>query len=439
VVSVRSPASGSGRSPRALALRVLRRVTEEGAYSNLALAAELGRSRLSARDRELAAELAYGTVRRRIPLDAALDWAATRPLDRIDPEALAILRLGTYQILYTRIPDHAAVSETVSLAGPRHRSFVNAILRRLAGEPPARPAGRTAGAISLRTGLATWAVEELGRLLPPDEVETAAAALASPAELCLRVNTCAVTPERLVARLRDSGLDPQPGRHHPHVVRVPSATPALLPGFDEGWFAIQDEASAVVVAAVDPKPGQRVLDACAGPGGKSTHLACLVRPDGSVVAADARAGRAGLVRGLAKRLAVPVPILVQDARAPALGVEFDAVLVDAPCSGLGAARRRPELLWRPGKQDLAHLARLQVAILVGASGLVKPGCRLVYSVCTFPRAETDAAVRAFLAKRPDFEPTDVPGPDGPSPTHRLWPHRHGTDAMFVAGFCRAKA
>ncbi len=129
-------------------------------------------------------------------------------------------------------------------------------------------------------------------------------------------------------------------------------------------------------------------------------------------------------------------ILVQDARRPAVRGGFDAVLVDAPCSGLGAARRRPELLWRQSKRDLARLARLQVAILAAAAPLVRPGGRLVYSVCTFPRAETDAAVRAFVNRCPEFKPARVPGPDGTAPVHRLWPHRHDTDAMFYAGFVR---
>jgi 16S rRNA (cytosine967-C5)-methyltransferase len=156
------------------------------------------------------------------------------------------------------------------------------------------------------------------------------------------------------------------------------------------------------------------------------------------VGADVNPRRAALVRRAAVRLRVPVRVLVQDAARPALRPgSFDAVLVDAPCSGLGAARRRPELLWRPTKSRLASLARLQVAILAGAADLVRPGGRLVYSVCTFPRAETDAAVRAFRSRRPEFEPVAVPGPDGPATSHRLWPHRHETDAMFYAAFHRA--
>src|SRR5207247_1297180 len=158
----------------------------------------------------------------------------------------------------------------------------------------------------------------------------------------------------------------------------------------EGWFAVQDPASAFVVRALDPRPGDRVLDACAGPGGKATHAACLVGGGGLLVAGDASPARAGLVARLAERLGVPARVVAQDARRPAVRGPFDRILVDAPCSGLGAARRRPELLWRPARGDLSRLARLQVAIVAGAAAALAPGGRLVYSVCTFPRAETDA-------------------------------------------------
>jgi 16S rRNA (cytosine967-C5)-methyltransferase len=419
-----------------VALRVIRRVTEQGAYSNLALAAELDRSGLSSADRRLAADLSYGTIRRLLILDRAISTAATRSVRSIDPEALALLRLGAFQLLHSRIPAHAAVSETVELGTPRRRGFVNAVLRALAARPPPSPEGVDDETVSARTGLASWAVAELGTLLPGDEVERAAAALASPADLCVRTNTCAVGREHLMEALRDAGHEPRPGTHHPDVLRIASATPVALPGYLDGWFAVQDEASAIVAAAIGPVPGMRILDACAGPGGKAADLACRVRPGGAVVAADVLPKRIALVRRTSERLRVGLLAVVQDARRPALRGPFDAVLVDAPCSGLGTARRRPELLWRPDRSSLARLARLQVAILVGVADLVRPGGRLVYSVCTFPRAETDAAVRAFLGRRPDFEPVKVAGPDGEASSHRLWPHRHGTDAMFYAGFRR---
>jgi 16S rRNA (cytosine967-C5)-methyltransferase len=426
----------SRESARSVALRVVRRVTEDRAYSNLTLSAELSRSGLPARDRQLAADLAYGTLRRLLQLDRVIVRASSRPMGRIDPSALALLRLGAYQLLFTRIPAHAAVSETVELAEPKRRGFVNAVLRGIARAAPPPSEGDDDEAISERTGLASWAVGELRRVLPADEVEVAAAALATPTDLSLRANRCRTRPERLEAEIRDAGMEIRRGSLHPDVLRVRSTPPALLPGFEEGWFAVQDEASVVVAAALEARPGERLYDPCGGPGGKAAHLACLVGPGGQVVSADERLGRARLVVRTARRLGVPVKVLAQDARRPAVRGPFDSALVDAPCSGLGAARRRPELLWRPSRQDLARLARLQVAILVATAELVRPGGRLVYSVCTFPRAETDAAVRAFLSKRPDFEPVEVPGPDGPAADHRLWPHRHGTDAMFYAGFRR---
>src|SRR5204863_9508140 len=158
--------------------------------------------------------------------------------------------------------------------------------------------------------------------------------------------------------------------------------------------------------------------------------------DGLLVAADVSPTRARLVAALARRLGEPVRTVAQDARRPALSGPFDRVLVDAPCSGIGAARRRPELLWRPARDDLSRLARLQVAIASSAAELLKPGGRLVFSVCTFPRAETDAACRAILRHRPDPVPEPIEGPDGAAERVRLWPHRHGTDAMFVAAFRR---
>ena len=432
----RRPALRVRESARSLALRVIRRVTDDGAYSNLALAAALAKSSLPARDRHLAAELVYGTLRRMLIVDRMLGGFLERPLETADPVARTALRLGTYQLAFTRIPDHAAVGETVGLV-PRHlRGFVNAILRRVATLTWEPPAGDDAEAVSARTGLAVWAVEELALLLPAEEVEPAAAALAEPAPLSLRANRCRSTPEALAEALRERGHEVTPGSRHPDVLLLDAAVPRLLPGYREGWFTVQDEASVLVGEAVRARPGERILDACAGPGGKAAHLACAVAPGGRVIAADRHPRRVALVRSTLERLGLEGSLLVQDGTAPALRDGFDAVLVDAPCSGIGAARRRPELLWRPERERLSSLARLQAAILIASAGLLGPGGRLVYSVCTFPRAETDAAVRAFLAKRPEMAPAPVPGPDGEAPIHRLWPHRHGTDAMFVAGFAR---
>ena len=390
---------------------------------------------MTRRDRDLAAELTYGTIRRVLPIDHALSAHTDRPLERSSPAARSLLRLGAYQLLFTRVPDHAAVAETVELAGQRERGFVNAVLRKVAAEPPSWPDGPSDHAVSIRTGLSSWAVGELRRQLGP-EAEEAARALSTPAPLAVRTNTCRISLGELERKFRAAGLEIHRGTLDPDALLVDAAFPQRLPGWRDGWFTVQDEASAFVVGALDPRPGERVLDACAGPGGKASHIACIVGRRGLAVAGDVSHRRAGLVTKLADRLGVRVHVVTQDAILPAIRGPFDRILVDAPCSGLGAARRRPELLWRPQKENLSRLARLQVAIVTGVADLLRPGGRLVFSVCTFPRAETSAVCDAVLRRRPDLEPAPIEGPDGAMPQVRLWPHRQGTDAMFLAAFRR---
>ncbi len=423
-------------SPRAVALEVVRRVADEGAYSNRLLPAALARSGLDQRDRALATELAYGTLRHVPELDAAIGARATRPIARMSPGVRAALRIGAYQLLHMRIPAHAAVGETVGVVVPRERGFVNAILRRLAKEPPEPPAGTDDRAVSLRTGLAPWAVKELGKLLGPEEVERAALALGERGPLALRVNTCRVTVDQVIDALRAAGLAPEIGSVHPECVLLRGGDPTSLPGWEEGWFSVQDQASAFVVETLAPEPGDRVLDVCAAPGGKTAFIACRIGEKARVAAADLHPDRSRLIPAGLDRLGLRALVLVQDAIRPAVRGPFDRVLVDAPCSGIGSARRRPELLWRPRREELSRLARLQVEIATAAADLAAPGGRLVFSVCTFPRAETDAACDAILRHRPDLQPIETRGPEGSDPAfrHRLWPHRHRTDGMFVAAF-----
>ena len=426
-------------SAREVALEVIRRVTDEGAYSNRVLPKALARSGLDERDRALATELAYGTIRHAPGLDDAIGARAARPVERMTPGARAALRLGAYQVLHTRIPAHAAVGETVGIVVPRERGFVNAILRRLAKEPPAPPAGRDDRAISLRTGMAAWAVAELRTLLPPEDVEAAAAGFGERAPLTLRVNTCRSTVEEVLGSLSEAGVEPRIGSVHPGCVLLRGGDPTSLPGWNEGRFAVQDQASAFVVETLAPEAGDRVLDACGAPGGKTAFIACRVGEEGRVTGGDLRPERIAPIRVLLERLGLRADLLAHDGARPSVRGPFDRVLVDAPCTGIGSARRRPELLWRARRDELSRLARLQVSIAAATAELLKPGGRLVYSVCTFPRAETDAACDAILRHRPDLVPIETAGPAGAASAdrHRLWPHRHGTDGMFVAAFQRS--
>ena len=424
------------QSARSVALEAIRRVTDEGAYSTIVVPGALRRSRLDERDRAFATDLAFGTIRHLVSIDWALDEVASRPVVRMTTSTRTALRLGAYQVLFTDVAPHAAVGETVGLARDRERGFVNAVLRRLATDPPTWPTGDDDAAVAVRTGTAPWAVQEMRRLLPAVEVESAARALASRAPLCLRANTAVITPERFEGTLHDAGRESTPAALDPTCFLLDREDPARLPGYEEGWFAVQDQASAFVVRALDPKPGERVLDACAAPGGKTAYAAALVGADGLVVGGDRHAGRVGLIRRASDRLRVHPLVLAQDATAPALGGRFDRILVDAPCTGLGSARRRPELLWRAKKRELSRLARTQVEIVSTLTDLLAPGGRIVYSVCTFPRAETDAAADAIVRHRPDLTPTSIDGPDGVAARVRLWPHRHGSDGMFIAAFTR---
>jgi 16S rRNA (cytosine967-C5)-methyltransferase len=424
------------QTARSVALEAIRRVTDEGAYSTIVVPGALRRSRLDSRDRAFATELAFGTIRHMLPIDRALDSVASRPVSRMSPIARTVLRLGAYQVLFADVAPHAAVGETVGLAGDRERGFVNAVLRRLVRDPPASPEGTSEADVSIRTGLSPWAVRELGRLLPAQEVEPAARAFASEAQLCVRANIAVIDVGEFRDALVRAAAEPVPAPLDPTCFLLKGGDPRELPGYADGWFAVQDQASAFVVGALDPRPGDRVLDACAAPGGKTTYAPALVGEAGLVVGADLHPGRAGLIRRGADRLRVHPLVLAQDSTTPALRGPFDRILVDAPCSGLGSARRRPELLWRNDKSDLSQLARRQVAIVSSVADLLEPGGRLVYSVCTFPRAETDAAADAIVRHRPDLVPVAVGGPEGPAERIRLWPHRHGSDGMFVAAFTK---
>jgi len=421
---------------RAVALEALRRVIDEGAYSNRLLPGMLARSSLDRRDRAFATELTFGTLRRLLPIDRAIEARASRPIGRITPGARHALRLGAYQLLFAGVAPHAAVQETVGLVDDRERGFVNAVLRAIATRPPSAAVGGRDADLEARTGLSAWAVRELRHLMGED-AERAADALASQAPLTIRANGCVTSRGDLEARLEAAGVAFTGSRLDEDCLVLRGGDPTTLPGFAEGAFAIQDQASAFVVRTLDPRPGERVLDACAAPGGKAAFTSCLVTDAGRVVAADLHAARLTRVAEASARLHAPMAVIAQDARRPALRGGFDRILVDAPCSGIGSARRRPELLWRVPKAALSGLARQQVAITTALADLLRPGGRLVYAVCTFPRAETDAACDALVRHRPDLHPVATPGPDGAATLrHRLWPHIHGSDGMFVAAFER---
>ena len=434
-------AESEGAASRRAAWNVLRRVHTGGAWSQFAVASELARSGLDTRDRAFAANLAYSTLRWEGTLDWALAQVVTRPLDQVESALLDVLRLGAWQLLYGSTPDRAAVGTAVDLArdavAPRAAGFVNGVLRALARQRDALPwpEEHTDEGLGLALGYAPWIVAE-ARVRFGDRARAVLEAGNDPPGVTLRAvrgaGGAAPIDEVREALLAEVGGEP--GRWAPEAVRAPGVDPSSLSAVAEGRAVVQDEASMLVAraAAAGMPRGALALDACAAPGGKATHLARLGL---RVVAADLHPGRAGLVRTL--------PAVAADGLAPPWRpATFDVVLVDAPCSGLGTVRRRPEIRWRRRADDPQRLGELQRALLDHAAPLVRPGGRLLYSACTWPAAETEEVAARFLtAHGGSFaaEPPELEGAGahlGNDPGVQLAPDRDGTDAMYVCAFRR---
>jgi 16S rRNA (cytosine967-C5)-methyltransferase len=397
---------------RQAAYTVLRRVFEQGAWADRALHSAV--EDLDARERALATQLAYGAVQRAGALDQVAARLADRPVEALDPPVRAALRLGLFQLLYLDgIPDHAAVDSSVELArrdAPRAAGLVNAVLRRAAREKPV---------VGDEHSVPAWLAERWRSELGEDETRALLAAINTPAESALRVNRLVTTRDDLLSRLPGHAApdDPDaivldaPFDAHGHEL------------FRAGHYQPQARASQRVAHAVDPQPGERVLDLCAAPGGKATHLAALMG-EGTVLAVEKDPRRADGLRRTAKRLRADgvVSVRVADATEPVEG-RFDRVLVDPPCSGLGTLQSRPDLRWHATPD--APLA-LQAAIMDVAAAVAER--RVVYSTCTISRAENEDQVAAFMDRHPEFSL---------SGTIVTLPHRDGTDGFYIAILERA--
>ena len=434
---------------RRIAHEVLVRVDTTDAFADVLLADRLARAPLTPADHALATRLVYGTLAWQGRLDHELAARVRGPLARLEPPVRAALRLGLHQLRFLdRVPSYAAVDASVRLAHAAGRGaagLVNAVLRRAAdeGEPPlpdaaADPIGRLAVEWSHPRWLVAAWQDELGA----DELPALLAANNAESPTVLRASRLRTTPAALRSELAAAGVDTRAATWAADgvVVERGGARLRALPAWDDGRLAFQSEASQLVTPLLDVGPGAAVLDACAAPGGKTAHAATLVAPGGQVVALDRHAAGARRIVAEAARLGAPgVRVVVADARRPPVrgpvGGRFDAVLVDAPCSGLGTLRRHPELRWRRRPDDVAWLAALQAEILDAIAPLVRPRGVLLYAVCTLARAENEALVAAFLARTPHFTVEAAPLPaalvtaDG---FMKTLPHRHGTDGFFAA-------
>ncbi len=437
----RAPLDGA----RLTAYDVLDGVSAREAYANLLLPQLLRERDLDPRDAAFATQLAYGTLRAQGTLDAVLAELVDRPLAELDRRLLDLLRLGAHQVLDLRVPAHAAVDTTVDLAraivGPGPSGLANAVLRKVAaGGDRAAWLERLGADGDRRLGLATdhpdWIVSAWREALGGDD-ELEDALLAD--DVAPEVHLVARHVDRAALAEESGGT---PGPWSPYAVRLGGGgDPGRLPSVRAGTAAVQDEGSqlAALLLARAPLvgPDARWLDVCAGPGGKAALLAA-VRPAGvHLTAADRAPHRAELVRG-ALAGEDDVEVLVADGREPPWAPgSFDRVLLDAPCTGLGALRRRPEVRWRRTADDVGPLVELQTALLDGALASVRPGGVVAYVTCSPHAAETVEVVDAAVARHPlEVLPvaplfSEVPRTER-GPYAQLWPHRHGTDAMFMA-------
>src|SRR4051812_22578723 len=379
---------------RRAAYAVVRRVLTEDAWADRALHGEA--RELSPRDRALAKQLAFGTVQRQLTLDHVID---ERTKGRLEPGVRAALQLGLYQLLFLdRVAEHAAIAEAVELAkpSPGHR-VVNAVLRRVQREGVQLPPDTTLRGAAIRHSHPEWLVAMWTKTLGAEQARALLAANNAPAELALRVNP-----------LVEVDLSDIRGRREGDTIVVEGPFDALAhPGYAAGAFTPQSRASQLVAPIVDPQPGERVLDLCAAPGGKTTHLAALMDVRGEVVAVERHPGRARALRASAARMhAANVRVVVADAKKLRDEDGFDRVLLDPPCSGLGTLRSHPDLRWRVTPQAIRRLATEQDALLAAARGLLRPDGVLVYSVCTISPAEERLEAGDAVRTAPDRDGTD---------------------------------
>ena len=408
---------------RMLAWDFLQRVERSEAFADLLLDSVFSKNpKLRALDRAFISELVLGTLRWRSRLDLAIHRAAKFPGKKIDPRLLHLLRLGVYQILFMgRVPPFAAVNESVRLAKVAFKSekisgFTNAVLRSVARNkgqedfPPfeEQPVEYIAQALSHPR----WMVERWVRQFGPDMARKMCEANNLRPPFTVRVNTLKTTRKILQDRLAEAGIQSVEAPYSPEgLILQGSLSPFEEPLFQEGFYFVQDEASQIVSHLVSPRPGERVLDACAAPGGKTTHLAQLMNDQGKIIALDLNGPKIERIRDNCRRMGITMATCFRaDASKPLPFPEesaFDRILVDAPCTGLGTLHRHPEAKWRQKPRDAQRLRRLQVALLENLWTRLKPGGVLVYSTCTVTPEENDFVVEAFLRSHKDFHLEDL--------------------------------
>ena len=436
------------RAPNArdTALGVLVSCRTAGAWADAALNAQLRRDGLTGPEAALCSRIVYGVMQNRLLLDFCLGACCSQKVDHLQPPLLEILRIGAYQILFLdKIPDSAAVNQAVEQAKANRRGqaagLVNAVLRQLSRNKQQLPAIPERDSLSIRYSHPRWLVKRLQAILGP-ETEALLAADNAPAPLTIQVNPLRTTEGALLQELEGAGVAAGPHPWVPGCLELARAgdLTALTP-FQAGKFLVQDPAARLVSQIAGLQPGMRVLDVCAAPGGKSFAAAFQMEDRGEITACDLHENKLKRIREGAERLGLTcIRTEAADGRVfrPEWEGAFDAVLVDAPCSGLGIIRKKPDIRYKK-PDDLFTLPVIQRAILDNAARYVRPGGTLVYSTCTVLPEENEGVADSFLAEHPDFcrGPFSLPQPVGETEGQvTLWPHRHGTDGFYICAMRR---
>lgn len=445
------PAIQATSSPRQAAYTTLLRLVNSDLHADDLIDQELSHNQLQGPDRGLFAELVFGVLRRQGTLDHYLKQLVQQPLERLELPVLLLLRLGLYQLRYLdRVPSHAAVHATVELTNlilPRAKGLINGVLRSHLRQQETLtlpdPALQSAAWLAAAYSLPGWLAEQWLQQFPQNEAAGLAAASTEIPPLTLRVNTLRTTRSALLERLQSAEFSAEPCRFAPEGIQILQRCQITsLPGFDEGLFMVQDEASQLVAHLLAPQTGEQILDMCAAPGGKATHLAQLMNDQGSITATDLNARRIRRICESAERLGLTsIQALAGDALGNDYleGLQFDRILLDAPCSGLGVIRRNPEAKWRLTPAEISRCAARQRLLIDAAAARLKPGGVLVYATCSTAVEEDEAVIKDFLSRNPEFvvengaqlfpEWADLFDNSG---YLRAWPHRHGTDGFFAA-------
>mgnify|MGYP001795393537 FL=1 len=447
------------KSARQIAFEALRAI-DRGAFADVIIDRKLNEAQLSAQDRGLVTELVYGTVRRRRTLDALIDQFGKRSASQQQADLLQILRLGFYQLRYlTHVPNHAVVDTTVQLAKSQRlgklSGVVNGMLRAYirqceafgeAGGDPLKLPEEVTQRLGVLHSYPDWIVQVWGSMLPEGEVAALCEYFNQPPHLDLRVNLRRYSLGKAQEIFRAAGVETLPVKDVPCALRVKGWRGAItnLPGYAEGWWAVQDSSAQLVSYLLDPQPGETVIDACAAPGGKSLHIAELMKGEGVVWSCDRTASRTKKIQKNIDRLGATIvrPLMCDSRNQPNFVNQADRVLLDVPCSGLGTLNRHADARWRQTPESVAGLVTLQKELLGHASTWVKPGGVVVYSTCTLHPEENEAQVSCFLQAHDGWR-VEPPATDfGVVATEegwvKVWPQQQDMDGFFMVKLVREK-